>query len=70
MYYTTTTTTNNNNNNNNNDNNNNNNNNNNNKKLSISVFIRFRISNFGQIKMIFLGDENFKKLLYNTFKCL
>ena len=32
------------------------------KELSISLFICFRIFNFGQIKMIFRGDENFKKI--------
>ena len=31
------------------------------KELSISLFMCFRILNFGQIKMIFRGDENFKK---------
>ena len=29
--------------------------------MSISLFMRFRIFNFGQIKMIFRGDENLKK---------
>ena len=33
------------------------------KELSISLFMCFRIFNFGQFKMIFCGDENFKKLL-------
>ena len=32
------------------------------KELSISVFVCFRIFNFGQIKMIFRGVENFKKI--------
>ena len=32
------------------------------KELSISLFMCFSIFNFGQIKMIFCGDENFKKL--------
>ena len=32
------------------------------KELSISLFMCFRIFNFGQIKMIFRGDENFKKV--------
>ena len=31
------------------------------KELSIYLFMCFRISNFGQIKMIFHEDENFKK---------
>ena len=31
------------------------------KKLFISLFMCFRIFYCGQIKMIFLGDENFKK---------
>ena len=31
------------------------------KELSISLFICFRNFNFGHIKMIFQGDENFKK---------
>ena len=31
------------------------------KELSIFLFMCFRIFNFGQIKMIFYGDENFKK---------
>ena len=30
----------------------------NDKELSISLFMCFRIFNFGQIKMIFCGDEN------------
>ena len=34
----------------------------NNKELSISLFMYFRIFNFGQIKMIFRGDQNFKKI--------
>ena len=29
------------------------------KELSISLFMCFRIFNFGRIKMIFRGDENF-----------
>ena len=33
------------------------------KELSISLFMCFRIFDFGQIKMIFRGDENFKKNL-------
>ena len=32
------------------------------KELSISVFMCFRIFNFGQIKLIFRGDENFEKI--------
>ena len=32
------------------------------KELSISLFICFKIFNFGQIKMIFRGDKNFKKI--------
>ena len=35
----------------------------NNKELPISLFMRFRIFNFRQIKMIFRGDENQKKFL-------
>ena len=31
------------------------------KELSISLLMCFRILNFGQIKMIFRGDENLKK---------
>ena len=31
------------------------------KELSISLFMSFKIFNFGKIKMIFCGDENFKK---------
>ena len=31
------------------------------KELSVSLFMCFRILYFGQIKMIFCGDENFKK---------
>ena len=31
------------------------------KELSISFFYVFRIFTFGQIKMIFCGDENLKK---------
>ena len=34
------------------------------KELSISLFMCFRIFNFGQIKMIFRGDENLKKLFF------
>ena len=33
------------------------------KELSISLFMCFRIFNFGQIKMTFRGDENLKKSL-------
>ena len=33
-----------------------------NKELSISLFKCFRIFNFGKIKMIFRGHENFKKI--------
>ena len=33
------------------------------KELSISLFMCFEIFNFGQIKMIFPGDENLKKSL-------
>ena len=32
------------------------------KELSISLFMCFRIFNFEQIKMIFCGDENLKKI--------
>ena len=32
------------------------------KELSISLFMCLRIFYFGQIKMIFRGDENFKKI--------
>ena len=32
------------------------------KELSISLFMCFRIFNFGQIKMIFRRDENLKKI--------
>ena len=38
------------------------------KEVSISMFMCFRIFNFGQIKMKFCGDENFKYLL-NVYKC-
>ena len=31
------------------------------KEMSISMLMRFRIPNFGQIKMIFREDENLKK---------
>ena len=31
------------------------------KELYISLFMCFRIFNFGQIKIIFRGDENLKK---------
>ena len=33
------------------------------KELSISLFMCFIIFNFGQIKMIFRGDDNLKKSL-------
>ena len=33
------------------------------KELSISLFMCFRIFNFGQIKMIFRGDKTYKKSL-------
>ena len=33
------------------------------KELSISLFMCFRIFNFGQIKMLFRGEENLKKSL-------
>ena len=33
------------------------------KELSISLFMCFRNFNFRQIKMIFRGDENLKKIL-------
>ena len=36
----------------------------NNKELSISLFMCFRIFNFGQIKMIFRRDENLKKKFF------
>ena len=32
------------------------------KELSISLFMCFRIFNFGQMKMIFREDENLKKI--------
>ena len=32
------------------------------KELSISVFMYFRIFKFEQIKMIFRGDENLRKI--------
>ena len=32
------------------------------KELSISLFMYFRIFNFGQMKMIFRGEENLKKI--------
>ena len=32
------------------------------KELSISLFMCFRLFNFEQIKMIFRGDENLKKI--------
>ena len=32
------------------------------KEQSISLFMSFRIFNFGQIKIIFLGNENLKKI--------
>ena len=32
------------------------------QELSISLFMCFRIFNYGQIKMIFRGDENFEKI--------
>ena len=32
-------------------------------ELSISIFMCIRIFNFGQIKMIFRGDENLKNVL-------
>ena len=32
------------------------------KELPMSLFMCFRIFNFGQIKMIFHGDENLKKI--------
>ena len=34
------------------------------KELSISLFMCFRIINFGQIKIIFRGDENLNKLFF------
>ena len=33
------------------------------KELSISLFMYLKSFNFGQIKMIFSGDENIKQLL-------
>ena len=36
------------------------------KELSISLFMRFRIFNFGQIKMIFRGDKNLKKIFISN----
>ena len=38
------------------------------KELTISLSMCFRIFNIGQIKMIFCGEENFKKMLY--LKCI
>ena len=39
------------------------------KELSISLFMCFRIFNFGHIKMIFSGDENFKKIfIVNAYR--
>ena len=32
------------------------------KELSISLFMCFRYFNFGQIKIIFRGDKNLKKI--------
>ena len=40
------------------------------KELSISLFMCFRIFNFGQMKMIFHEDENLKKILYCKCACL
>ena len=40
------------------------------KEVSFSVLMCFRIFNFGQNKMIFCGDENFKYLLYRACKCV
>ena len=37
------------------------------KRMSYSLFMCFRIFNFGQIKMIVHGDENLKKKIYS--KC-
>ena len=34
------------------------------KELTISLFMCFRIFNFGQIKMIFRRDENLKKKFF------
>ena len=34
------------------------------KELSIYLFVCFRLLNFGQINMIFCGDENFKKNVF------
>ena len=34
------------------------------KELYISLLMCFRIFNFGQIKIIFRGDENLKKLFF------
>ena len=36
------------------------------KELCISLFIWFRVINFGQIKMIFRGDENVKIIIVNV----
>ena len=36
------------------------------KELSIPLLMCFRIFNFGQIKTIFCGDENFKKINTTT----
>ena len=39
-------------------------------ELSNSLFMCFRIFNFGQIKMIFRGDENFKKIFIANVKVI
>ena len=36
------------------------------KELCISLFMCFRVFNFEQIKMIFRGDENFKKKIFSA----
>ena len=40
------------------------------KEQSFSLFMCFRIFNFGQVKVIFSRDEKFKELLYCKSKCL
>ena len=40
------------------------------KELYISLFMSFNILNFGQIKIIFCRDKNFKYLLICKCKCV
>ena len=40
------------------------------KELYISLFMSFKIFNFGQIKIIFCKDKNFKYLLFCKCKCV